>query len=914
MSHSPETWQKFLTGIQGIFLDDLYKIFLINPQAIDASWHPFFQSLQEKEEMIHGDVLPSSQHLKILREQSQKDLSGHEDSLRDAYRTWGHLKATVDPLGLTPPLESLATVASLPFPESLPESVKALESLYCGPLGFEFMHIQDRAQRLWFQERIESRPENFGLVSQDRLRIQDLLMRAETYERFLHKKYPGAKRFGLEGGESLIPALEALITQASLLGMEEVLFGMPHRGRLTVLTLLIGKPFSEVFYEFQGDAALAEGVRGSGDVKYHLGISSDRTVEGHPIHLSLTPNPSHLEAVDPVLMGKVRAKQTLKGDTQRAKVMGILIHGDAAFAGQGVVSETFLLSNLPGYTTGGTIHIIVNNQIGFTTAPWEGRSSPYCSDAAKVNQCPVIHVNGDCPEAVVYAAQMAMDFRHTFKKDVVIDLVCYRRQGHNEMDEPAFTQPVMYKVIKSHASTYHSYTQALITEGLLTAEQADNRKKQWEDMLQTEMDKGAPRPTKKPDWLQGNWTNVEASVAEETIFPTGIALETLQKIGAALTTVPQEFRINPKLERGLKDKKSMIQEQAPVDWGTAEALALGSLLEEGYGVRLSGQDCGRGTFSQRHCVWVDQETGDLHIPLNHIQETQGFLEVINSPLSEEAVLGFEYGYSVADSQKLVLWEAQFGDFANGAQVIIDQFIMAGEAKWFRFSGLTLLLPHGFEGQGAEHSSARLERYLQMCADANAQVVNCTTPANYFHVLRRQLKRPLRKPLILATPKSLLRHPGALSPLRTLGPGTHFMPVLGEFDPVIKQTPPTRILLCSGKVFYDLVEKRHALGRTDVHLVRLEQLYPFPHASLKTILKGKENALVFWCQEEAQNNGAWSFVDRRLEKVLQELNYTVPRPFYVGRPESASPATGYHKKHETEQETLLNEAFQKPIEK
>ncbi|MDH3242437.1 MAG: 2-oxoglutarate dehydrogenase E1 component, partial [Alphaproteobacteria bacterium] len=730
----------------------------------------------------------------------------------------------------------------------------------------------------------------------------------EEFEKFLHVKYPGTKRFGVDGAEAMITALEEIIHTASALGVEEIIFGMPHRGRLNVLANIMGKPYTAIFSEFQGTSANPEDVQGSGDVKYHLGTSGDREFEGRNMHLSLNANPSHLEAVDPVVVGKVRAKQAQRGDETRDKVMGILMHGDAAFAGQGLVAETFTFSDLRGYRSGGTVHLIVNNQIGFTTAPRFSRSSPYPSDLAKVVQAPIFHVNGDDPEAVAQVARIATEYRAKFNKDVVIDMFCYRRFGHNESDEPSFTQPLMYRKIADHPSAVEIYGKRLVDEGVLTREQVDAEIAAFRQELEEDFEASKTFKPNKADWLEGAWTGFEVASGDKRSGYTAVPLKTLRRVGAALTAIPEDFNLHPRIGRQLKAKAKMIESGQDIDWSTAEALAFGTLLKEGSPVRLSGQDSGRGTFSQRHSVLVDQDTEERYLPLANVDPDQAMFEVIDSPLSEMSVLGFEYGYSITDPNSLVLWEAQFGDFANGAQVIIDQFISSGESKWLRMSGLVMLLPHGYEGQGPEHSSARLERYLQICGEDNWQVVNCTTPANYFHVLRRQLRRAFRKPLVVMTPKSLLRHKLCVSKLEDMGPGTCFHRVIPEVDKMVADAKVRRVVLCTGKVYYDLLTERRERGIDDVAIVRLEQIYPFPVNSLTAELERYSNADVVWCQEEPWNMGAWTFVDRRIEDLLRGLNVSANRPGYAGRAEAAATATGLLSRHNREQAALIDEAL------
>jgi 2-oxoglutarate dehydrogenase E1 component len=725
----------------------------------------------------------------------------------------------------------------------------------------------------------------------------------------LDRKYTGTKRFGLDGGESALPALETIVRAATEMDVREIAIGMAHRGRLNVLAHVMQKPLAAIFHEFQGGAAAPDEIGGSGDVKYHLGTSTDREIAGRSVHLSLVPNPSHLEAVDAVVAGKVRSSQDQRGDTQRCHVMGVLIHGDAAFAAQGVVAETLQFTDLEGYTTGGVIHLIINNQIGFTTSPVAARSGPYPSDLAKAIQAPIVHVNGDDPEAVVLAATHAARYRQILKRDVVIDLWCYRRHGHNEGDEPAFTQPLMYEKIKSQTPVREVYARRLVEEGVVTQKDVDDLLAGWEERLDKEFEASKTYAPAKADWLGGAWSGLKPMPGYDAPRGnTGVELEKLKEVGRALTAVPEGFNINRKIQRQLKAKRAMFESGQGFDWSTAEALAVGTLLTEGHPVRLSGEDSNRGTFSHRHAAWIDQRSEIRYVPLNHIREKQERFEVVDSPLSEYGVLGFEYGYAMDEPWALVMWEAQFGDFSNGAQVIIDQFLAAGESKWLRMSGLVALLPHGYEGQGPEHSSARLERFLQICAEDNIQVVNCTTPANYFHALRRQLHRNFRKPLIVMTPKSLLRHKRAVSKIEDFAPDSHFQTVMACEEFPCDPEQAKQLVLCSGKVYYDLLEERERRGASEVHLLRLEQLYPFPAHGLAQMLEPYKRCCLVWAQEEPRNMGAWSFVRDLIPRVAEKVGcaHTVPR--YAGREASASPATGIHARHKTEQAKLVDEAL------
>ena len=856
-----------------------------------------------------------------------------EDSIRAmmlirTYRVRGHLAADLDPLGLlsrevpadlTPAYHNFTNAdldrpiwlcGALGFEQAtVREIVRVLQQTYCGHIGFEYMHINEVEERRFIQERIESPEETVQFTPEGKQSILGKVIQAEQWEKFLARKYVGTKRFGLDGGESAIPALEAVIKYGGMYGVEEIDVGMAHRGRLNVLTNVMGKKAEAIFHEFAGGATNPADVGGSGDVKYHLGTSSDREFDGNRVHLTLLPNPSHLEAVDPVVLGKARAVMTYKGDFEGKKVLPMLLHGDAAFAAQGVVWECLSFSGLPGYGTGGTIHFIINNQVGFTTSPQFGRSSPYPSDVAKGIQAPILHVNGDDPEAVTWCCKLATEFRQRFGRDIVIDMWCYRRFGHNEGDEPSFTQPLMYAEIKKHPFVSQTYGKRLIDEGVVDQAWIDNFTKEYVAHLEQQFEAAVSYVPDKADWFSGRWAGLgrpDEPVLGRRNIATAIDEAELKRLGEVLTTVPEGFNIHKTLQRILDAKKEMFESGEGFDWATAEALAFGSLLAEGRGVRLSGQDSGRGTFSQRHAVWVDQQTAEKYIPLTAVDG--GRFEVRDSPLSEFGVLGFEYGYSLADPKCLVLWEAQFGDFGNGAQVIIDQFMAAGEAKWLRASGLVLLLPHGYEGQGPEHSSARLERYLQLCAEDNLQVANCTTPANYFHILRRQMRRDFRKPLVLMTPKSLLRHKLAVSNAADFTGESHFRRILSDLNPPA-EGETRRLVLCSGKLAYELMEARDKAGDKGVEIVRVEQLYPFPSEPLLKRLKAmpKLQGLI-WAQEEPKNDGAWFFVQDLLETCLADTGFKDMRPQYAGRDAGASPATGLAKRHAAEQAALIAAAL------
>lgn len=960
MSRSSEE-MSFLSGGNAVFIAELYGRYLDDPASVDPSWVRFFHELHDDPGALAGDFKGQGalkRDLKVIGAAdpdapppAKKDAKAASaaaaassdpaairqaqlDSIRAlmlirSYRVRGHLQAELDPLGLSTPephpeldyrtygftdadLDREIFIDNVLGLEtaSLRKIMQVLRDTYCARIGVEFMHIQDPDQKAWIQKRIESIHNRTDFTPRGKQAILERLTEAEGFERFLQLKYTGTKRFGLEGGETVIPALEQILKRGSQLGLNDVVMGMAHRGRLNVLANFLKKPYQAIFSEFQGNAAHPEDVQGSGDVKYHLGTSGDRDFDGKVVHLSLVPNPSHLEVVGPVVVGKVRAKQTHRGDTERTSVLGIILHGDAAFAGQGIVPETFLLSQLKGYATGGTLHIIINNQIGFTTAPQYSRSGPYCSDVAKGFQAPVFHVNADDPEAVVHVARIAIEFRQEFKSDVVIDMQCYRRQGHNEADEPGFTQPLMYRKIGGHPTTRAIYGAKLVAEGVMSADEVEALYADFQALLEREFQASKSFKVNKADWLEGKWQGI-VQLADEEEFreeKTGVPIDLLREVGEGLARVPDGFAVNRKVLRQLEAKREMIATGAGIDWATAEALAFGTLLVEGNPVRLSGQDCGRGTFSQRHCRLVDQETESRIEPLNHLRAEQARFEVIDSPLSEEAVLAFEYGYSQVEPNSLVMWEGQFGDFANGAQVIIDQFITSGESKWLRMSGLVLLLPHGYEGQGPEHSSARWERYLQLSAEDNWLVCNVSTPANYFHALRRQLRRNYRKPLVIMTPKSLLRHKLCVSNLDEFQAGTRFYRVLAETGHLIPDAKVRRVLLCSGKVYYDLLEERTKRALDDVAIIRVEQLYPWPKDAIKHQLARYPNAELLWVQEEPANMGPWTFVDRRIEFICEELDLKAKRAVYCGRKAAASPASGLYKTHVAEQQAIVEKAL------
>ena len=941
-----------LSGANATFIAEMHHAWSENPNSVAPEWASYFATLGEMTadvearpswgkapSQVVGAHDPDASIKAVAKGiAGNRDLGAADvrsatlDSLRAimlirAYRIRGHLLADLDPLGLQekeihPELDP----ATYGFEEgdyerpifinfvlgheiaTLNEILAILRETYCSTIGVEFMHIQDPAQKAWIQERMEAIHNRTEFTKRGKIAIFEKLVHAENFERFLHKKYIGTKRFGLDGGEAVIPALEQILKRGGQMGLKEVVVGMAHRGRLNVLNNVMGKPFRAITSEFLGNQANPEEAGGSGDVKYHMGASSDRQFDDNEIHLSLAPNPSHLEIVDPVVVGRVRAKQEQQNDEERRAVLGVLLHGDAAFAGQGVVAETFAFSALRGYRTGGTIHIIVNNQVGFTTSPHYSRSSPYPTDVAKMVMAPILHVNGDDAEAVVHATRIATEFRQTFGVDVVLDIFCYRRFGHNEGDEPSFTQPLMYQKIAGQPSTREIYGNRLVSEGVLTSDEAQAIIDEHNAHLDEEFEMGATYKPNKADWLEGQWTGIKAASGDERRGQTDVELPVLRKIADVMTSVPADMKIHSKLQRVIDGRAKAIGSGEGIDWSTAEHLAFGSLLLEGSPVRLSGQDSCRGTFSQRHAVFIDQNDERRHTPLMNLSDDQGAFEVIDSPLSEASVMGFEYGFAQAEPNALVMWEAQFGDFANGAQVVVDQFISSGEAKWLRMNGLVLLLPHGYEGQGPEHSSARLERYLQLCAEDNMQVVNCSTPANYFHALRRQVNRDFRKPLIVMTPKSLLRHKSCVSQLSDMGPGTSFHRILDEVDTTIADKDVKRIVLCSGKVYYDLEAMRAEQKLSDVKIVRVEQLYPFARKTLGRILAKTPKADVIWCQEEPQNMGAWHFVRDDIESSMALAKMGASRPIYAGRASAASPATGSASRHAREQNTLCQQAL------
>ncbi|MDC0945786.1 2-oxoglutarate dehydrogenase E1 component [Candidatus Pelagibacter sp.] len=945
----------FLSKSNSAFIEEMHVKFINNDPNLPDSWKEYFKEIGDEADIVLKEIngpswSPSPK--KALIKKGKKDykennsiseleiMKSNANSIKAvamirSYRQRGHLIAKLDPLGLLK-----ADYLDELHPESygfkkedyqkrifldgvtnkkesnIKEILEFLREKYCGSLGYEYMHISNPTERKWFRDRVE-KTDDFKFTQNGKEAILNKLIQAEGFEKFLHTKYVGTKRFGLDGGESLIPALEQIIKIGGQSQVKEVKIGMSHRGRLNVLANVLQKSYKRIFNEFAGEISSSK-KDGAGDVKYHLGASSNREFDGNSVHVSLTDNPSHLEAVNPVVLGQTRAKQYFHQDKERKKVIPILIHGDAAFAGQGVVAECFAMSGLRGHNTGGTIHIIINNQIGFTTSPRFARSSPYPSDVAKMVEAPIIHVNGDDPEAAVYAARIATDFRLKFNRDVVIDLICYRRFGHNEGDEPSFTQPLMYKKIRSHPTPVNFYGEKLIKEQTISKDHLNTSIKKFKDLLDDQF-KTAKDYKPKIEWFEGTWSRYKPERGKDKRGVTGADIKKLREISEKITTIPKEINVHKTISKIMENRKLSVKNGTNIDWSTAEALAFGSLLDEGYPVRLVGQDSGRGTFSQRHSVLRNQIDNSRYIPLNNISNKQKQFEVVDSFLSELAVLGFEYGYSLVEPNTLTLWEAQFGDFANGAQVVIDQFIASGERKWSRASGLVMLLPHGYEGQGPEHSSARLERFLQLCSNDNMQVMNCTTPANYFHALRRQMHRDFRKPLVIMTPKSLLRHKQCISNIDDFNKQNSFHRVLWDhaIDPkskgfikLKKSKDIKKVILCSGKVYFDLIEAREKLKRNDVIFYRIEQLYPFPVKSLVKELKPyAKNAKFYWCQEEPKNMGAWFSARDYIQWTLDNIKANNNQISYIGRSPDASPATGYAKWHVSQQKEIIKKVFE-----
>ncbi len=952
-SNNNTTYKKtsFLSGINSEFINQFYSDYINDPESLPEGWRNFFNGLSEDEKLVLKDLngpswSPNKKNKNVFssfsKEKKEEEIQNlnlgsvkeaSKDSVRAimlirAYRIRGHLIANLDPLSIQKKEEHselkpesygfskkdysrkifLDGVLGLQYAD-LNQILHILKKTYCSTIGYEFMHMGDPDEKAWIRNRIEGPEKNILFTNNGKKAILNKIVQAEGFEKYLHVKFVGTKRFGLDGGESLIPALEQIIKRGGGLGAKEIKIGMPHRGRLNVLANVMGKPFRAIFSEFFGKSVSAS-KDFEGDVKYHLGASSNREFDGNSVHISLTDNPSHLEAVNPVVLGQVRAKQFFHNDKERKKVIPVLMHGDAAFAGQGIVAECFAMSGLPGHNIGGTIHIIVNNQIGFTTAPRFARSSPYPSDVAKTAQAPILHVNGDDPEAVVHCAKIATEYRQKFNRDIVIDMVCYRRYGHNEGDEPSFTQPIMYKKIRSHPTTLTLYGKKLSEEGLTTTEKLQRENTEFKNFLEKEFETSKNYKSELK-WFDGAWSRFKPGLGKDKRGVSGVDKEKLRKIGKKIFSIPANFHAHKTLKRVFDLRRQMLL-NGKLDWSSSESLAFGTLLTEGFSVRLSGQDSGRGTFSQRHAILRNQENHDRYIPVNNIQNGQMKFEVIDSLLSELAVLGFEFGYSLSEPETLVLWEAQFGDFANGGQVIIDQFITSSESKWGRASGLVMLLPHGYEGQGPEHSSARLERFLQLCAGENIQVVNCTTPSNYFHVLRRQMHREFRKPLIIMTPKSLLRHKRCVSNISEFTSRSSFHRILeddaynkeNKLISLKKDKKIKKVVICSGKIYYDLIDAREKSSNDEVVFIRLEQLYPFPAKTLANLLKRYTNSEILWCQEEPKNMGAWNTVRNYIDRTLEMINFKGISVKYVGRKASSTTATGNANKHLAQQKEIL----------
>ncbi len=937
--------QSFLNKSNSQFIEEMYVRFIESDPKLPDSWKKYFSDLNEDLNSVSKEIAgPSWSPKKISidlkkNKRLEENLNGSErekiDSIKAialirAYRIRGHLIANLDPLGLmkreylyelhpndygfkTDDFERkiyLDSYMDIGY-ASISEIITKLRKVYCSTIGAEYMHITNPNEKIWFRERMEKEENQLNFTEKGKDAILNKIIQAEGFEKFLAKKYVGTKRFGLDGAESLIPALEQIIKRGGQLGVKEIKIGMSHRGRLNVLANVLQKSYKRIFNEFAGEFASS-----TGDVKYHLGASSDRTFDGNSVHVSLTDNPSHLEAVNPVVLGQTRAKQYFHKDSERKKVIPLLIHGDAAFAGQGVVAECFAMSGLKGHNTGGTIHIIVNNQIGFTTSPRFARSSPYPSDLGKIVEAPILHCNGDDPEAVVHCAKIAIEFRQKFNKDVVIDIICYRRFGHNEGDEPSFTQPLMYKKIRSHPSTLNIYGKKLIENNSITEDQFKKKVSDFKNLLDEQF-KNANDYKPKLNWFEGTWSRYQPKKGKDKRGQTGVDTTKLKKLSAKINLLKPELNIHKTIQKVFENRNKCVQEEKNIDWSNAETLAFATLLEEGFPVRLVGQDSGRGTFSQRHSVLRNQIDNSRYVPLDHVSTKQKKFEIVDSFLSELAVLGFEYGYSLVEPETLTIWEAQFGDFANGAQVVIDQFIASGERKWFRASGLVLLLPHGYEGQGPEHSSARLERFLQLCAQENLQVLNCTTPANYFHALRRQIHREFRKPLVIMTPKSLLRNKYCVSNIEDFDKNNSFHRVLqdqaldkkNELIELKKPNKIRKVILCSGKIYFDLLVAREKEKIDDVVFIRIEQLYPFPVRSLtKAIKPYAEYAKFIWCQEEPKNMGAWFSVRDYIQWTLDNLEVKKKLKF-IGRNPSASPATGYAKRHAKQQKEIIDKILE-----
>ncbi len=929
-----------------IFISEIYQKYSQNPTSVDASWAEFFSQNHDEVKAILADYNGpswSKRSLKVVGSQdydissnapkelpkkdvknvpqiASKDLNIRLQNLIANYKRFGHSASNLDPLGLTPP----QYVAEIDLKNNdiddsdlekevnyggqkvkLTQAIANLNYIYCNTIGLEFEYMRDQQQKDWLAREVENSA--FEVVSKtEKHKILQEIIRTERFEQFLHKRFPGAKRFSIEGGESSICAVEKIIDASARSGVKKIIIGMAHRGRLNTVTGVMKKPYHRLLSEFQGTPGIPESVTKSGDVKYHMGFSSTREIDGNKIDLSLAFNPSHLEAVNVVVAGRIRATQDLMQDASRSQALALLLHGDSAFAGQGSVAESLLMNGTAGYDTGGVIHIIINNQIGFTANPTDSRSTQYASDLAKSIDAPIFHVNGDDVEAVVKISGIISKYRQTFKKDIVLDVVCYRKYGHNEGDEPLYTQPIMYNKIKDQASIEKIYSQKLIAEGVVSAQQYQAMVDEFETMLNNEFNLASSFKASEADWLKGDWQHIQNG--DSSISKTSLSKKNLHDLIDKICVIPSGFNANPKIAKQLEARKNAILEGKNIDWGNAEALAFASLVEQGNDVRITGQDAGRGTFSHRHSILHDMTNGNRHNIFSALSQKAKY-EVHDSVLSEYGVLGFEYGYSLSAPNALTIWEAQFGDFANGAQIIFDQFVASSEVKWLRKSGLVMLLPHGYEGQGPEHSSARLERYLQACANDNLRVMNITNPANFFHALRNQILSKDRKPLMVMSPKSLLRHKLAVSTIEEFT-NFNFRPIIIESEKLCEDSKISRVILCSGKIYYDLLEARQVLKINDIAIIRLEQLYPFPINEIGEELKKYKNAEIIWCQEEPKNMGAWHFVDDHLEEILVQIKHRISRAKYVGRIACASPATGYASYHLREQKKLIDEALGK----
>ncbi len=931
MSNAELFKNSFLYGSNSSYVLSLYKKYA-KGFDVGSEWKSFFDNLKENEiEVLKSLSSPSWVREEVASQPKEErvcDLSVNAQMLIDAFRNKGHFLANIDPLGLEklPSADELGISPSgfglsdddlrkpahlnKPFKEKadwiLEDLYAELKKTYCNKIAYEFEQIDDLEQREWLASRVENFDLSKEFDDKERLEAFQVLNKVDMFEKFLHSRFPGAKRFSVEGGDASIVSARNIIKLAALSGIKEVVFGMPHRGRLNMLAKVFNKSYQAIFAEFQGVFAHPEELDVSGDVKYHLGQSTDLEFDGNEIHVSLTPNPSHLEAVNPVVAGKVRARQDMMGDAERKQAMGVLFHGDAAFSGQGVVFESLMLDDLDAYKTGGVVHVVVNNQVGFTATRENGCKTRYCTEVAKVIKAPIFHVNGNSIEDVLAATKIASEFRHRFGKDVIIDIVCYRLHGHNEMDEPRFTQPEMYKKVDQEMAPCKIYAEELIKKNIVSHETVEREGVEFKKALEDALEKAKAHKNLEADWFKNKWSDFNSDTKLHDANNTGVAKASLTKLGIQLATIPDSVNIHKTVGRGYKARLEAINSGQGIDWGNAEMLAFGSVLQEGFRVRLTGQDSCRGTFSHRQSVIIDQQTYEKYVPLNNISENQGFYEVENSSLSEYAVLGFEYGYSIAGPNNLVIWEAQFGDFANGAQIIIDQFIASAETKWLRMSGLVMLLPHGYEGQGPEHSSARLERFLDLCAEDNMRVMNLTTPANYFHALRGQIHSKCRKPLVIMSPKSLLRHKEAVSKIEDFAENTKLLKVIDDHK---AGKSVDRLVLCSGKIFYDLDERRDQEKISNIAIVRVEQLYPFPSKEIASKLSKYKNVKeVIWCQEEPKNNGAWSFVRDYIEELLDQEKLKNCRLQYVGRKASASPAAGYAKMHKQQQEEIIKKVL------